>query len=82
MTETSPLFVAYSPPTQPPSQWVRGALSLGIKRLGREADHSPAPSVEITNEWRHTSTPPIRPSWRGAELKHGDKFTFTLPGLT
>jgi hypothetical protein len=26
-------------PTQPPIQWVTGALSLGVKRLGREADH-------------------------------------------
>jgi hypothetical protein len=26
-------------PTQPPIQWVRGALSLGAKRPGREADH-------------------------------------------
>jgi hypothetical protein len=28
-------------PTQPPIQWVQGALSLGVKRPGREADHSP-----------------------------------------
>jgi hypothetical protein len=28
-------------PTQPPIQWVPGALSLGVKRPGREADHSP-----------------------------------------
>jgi hypothetical protein len=27
-------------PTQPPIQWVPGALSLGVKRSGREADHS------------------------------------------
>jgi hypothetical protein len=27
-------------PTQPPTQWVAGALSLGVKRPGREADHS------------------------------------------
>jgi hypothetical protein len=26
-------------PTQPPIQWVPGALSLGIKMPGREADH-------------------------------------------
>jgi hypothetical protein len=34
-------------PTQPPIQWVPEALSLGIKRLGREADHSPPSSVEV-----------------------------------
>jgi hypothetical protein len=26
-------------PTQPPIQWVSGALSLGVKRPEREADH-------------------------------------------
>jgi hypothetical protein len=26
-------------PTQPPIQWIPGALSLGVKRPGREADH-------------------------------------------
>jgi hypothetical protein len=32
-------------PTQPPIQWVPGALSQGIKRPGREADHSPPSSA-------------------------------------
>jgi len=27
-------------PTQPPIQWIPGALSLGVKRSGCEADHS------------------------------------------
>jgi hypothetical protein len=34
-------------PTQPPIQWVQGALSLGIKRPGHEADHSPPSSAEV-----------------------------------
>jgi hypothetical protein len=34
-------------PTQPPIQWVPGALSLGVKRSGREADHSPPSSAEV-----------------------------------
>jgi hypothetical protein len=34
-------------PTQPDIQWVPGALSLGVKRPGREADHSPPSSAEI-----------------------------------
>jgi hypothetical protein len=34
-------------PTQPPIQWVLGALSLGQKRPGREADHSPPSSAEV-----------------------------------
>jgi len=31
-------------PTQSPTQWVPGALSLGVKRPGHEADHSPPSS--------------------------------------
>jgi len=45
---------------QPPIQWVRGAVSLGVKRRGCEADHSPPYSAEVYNEWRYASTPPIR----------------------
>jgi hypothetical protein len=33
--------------TQPSIQWVQGALSLGIKRPEREADHSPPSSAEV-----------------------------------
>jgi hypothetical protein len=33
--------------TQPPIQLVAGALSLGIKRPGREVDHSPPSSSEV-----------------------------------
>jgi hypothetical protein len=46
-------------PTQPPIQWVPGAVSLGVKRPGRVADHSPQSSAEV-NEWSYTPTPPIR----------------------
>jgi hypothetical protein len=39
---------ALSPvPTQPRIQWLPGALSLGVKRPGREADHSPPSSAEV-----------------------------------
>jgi hypothetical protein len=38
-------------PTQPPIQWIPGALSLGVKRPGREADHSPPSSAEGKNVW-------------------------------
>jgi hypothetical protein len=34
-------------PTQPPIQWVPGALSLGVKRPGRQADYSPVSSAEV-----------------------------------
>jgi hypothetical protein len=43
-------------PTQPPIQWVPGALSLGVKWLGREADHSPPSVPRSKNEWWYTST--------------------------
>jgi hypothetical protein len=46
-----------SGPTQPPSQWVSGALPLGVKRPGREANHSPPSSAELKNAWSYTSTP-------------------------
>jgi hypothetical protein len=50
-------------PTQPPIHWVPGALSPGVKRQEREADHSPPTSVKakktliyITGSlWRHQS---------------------------
>jgi hypothetical protein len=44
--------------TQPRIQWVPGALSPGVKRQGREADHSPPPSAEVKKMWIYTSTPP------------------------
>jgi hypothetical protein len=37
-------------PTQSPIHWVPEALSLGVKRPGREADHSLPSSAKIKNE--------------------------------
>jgi hypothetical protein len=34
-------------PTQPPILWVPGALSLGVERPGRDADHSSPTSAEV-----------------------------------
>jgi hypothetical protein len=34
-------------PTQPPIQWVPEALSLGVKQLGHEDDHSPPSSAKV-----------------------------------
>jgi hypothetical protein len=39
--------------TQPPIQWIPG-----IKRPGREADHSPPTSAGVRNTWIYTSIPP------------------------
>jgi hypothetical protein len=35
--------------TPSPTQWVPGALSAGVKRPGRGADHSLPPSAEVNN---------------------------------
>jgi hypothetical protein len=43
-------------PTQPPIQCVPGAVSLRVKRPGREADHSLPSSAEVKNAWSYTST--------------------------
>jgi hypothetical protein len=60
-------------PTQPPIQWVPGALSLGVKRPGREADHSSPSSAEVKNAWSYTSTPQyVFMAW--CLVKHRDKF--------
>jgi hypothetical protein len=37
----------------------------GVKRLGREDDHSPLASAEVKKMWIYTSTPHT-PSWRNA----------------
>jgi hypothetical protein len=37
--------------TQPPTQWVPGALSPEIKRQGREAEYSPSTSVKVKKMW-------------------------------
>jgi hypothetical protein len=54
---------------QPSIQWVRGTLSLGVKRPGREADHSLSSNAEV-KKWRELYIhSPTTPSWRGAQLK-------------
>jgi hypothetical protein len=66
-------------PTQPPIQWVPGTLSLGVKRPGREADHSTPSSANVKNAWSYTSTLPLR--LHGVVIsqeKHREKFTFTF----
>jgi hypothetical protein len=65
-----------SGPTQP-IQWVPGALYLGVKRPGREADHSPPSSAEFKMSGAITPLPNTS-SWCGAQLKHKDNFTFTF----
>jgi hypothetical protein len=44
--------------TQPYIKSVPGALSAGVKRPRREADHSPPASSEVKKIWIYTATPP------------------------
>jgi hypothetical protein len=69
-------------PTYPHIQWVSGAVSLGVKRPGREADHSPPSSAEVKNAWSYTSTPQHTfMAWCSFKKKrkaYRDNFTFTF----
>jgi len=53
-------------PTQPPIQWVPGALSLVVKRPGREADHSPPSRAEVKECVELYIHSPNTPSWHAA----------------
>jgi len=46
-------------PTRSPVQWVSGALFLGVKEPGFEADDSPPSSAEVKNVWSYTLTLPV-----------------------
>jgi len=53
-------------PTQPAIQWAPGALSLRVKRPGREADHSHPSSAKV-KEWVELYLHfPNTPLWRCA----------------
>ena len=53
------LFRPTPGPNQPPTQRVLEAVSSGVRRSWREANHSIPFSAEIKNEWNYTSTPSI-----------------------
>jgi hypothetical protein len=55
----------------------RVALSLGVKRPGREADHSHSSSAEVKNAWSYTSTPQYA-FMAQCLVKHRDNFYFTF----
>jgi hypothetical protein len=63
-------------PTQPPIQWVLHALPPGVKRQGRDADHSPPVSAEVKKMWIYTSIPIRLHSVVLNQLSTGDNFTF------
>jgi hypothetical protein len=68
------LFTTASRTALGPTQ--RG-LSLGVKRQGREADHSPPPSAQVKMRGAiHPLPQYVFMSW--CLVKHRDNFTFTF----
>jgi hypothetical protein len=67
--------------TQPPIQWVPGAISLGVKRPAREADHSAPSGAEVEECVEMCLHSPNTPSWRGAQFKktQGQLYLYLLP---
>jgi hypothetical protein len=57
-------------PTQPLIQRVPGALSLRVKRPGRETDHSPTSTAEVKECVELYLDSPNTPSWRGAQINN------------
>jgi len=64
-------------PTQLPIHWVPGAPSLGVKRMGGEAGHSPPSSAQV-EEWVELYLhSPNTTSWCDAQLKaHGQLYLY------
>jgi hypothetical protein len=65
-------------PTQTPIHWIPGALSLRIKRPGREADHSPPSSSEVKEGVELYHHFPNTPSWRGVQKKAQEQIYLYL----
>jgi hypothetical protein len=68
-------------PTSCPIQWTSWALSLGIKRPGREAHYSTAISAEIKKTW-YMHPFPHTSSWRGASLYLRSSFRAAMGNLS
>jgi hypothetical protein len=65
-------------PTQHTAQWVPGAVSLGVKQQGHEADHSAPSSAEIKSGG---AVPPLPIRLHGMLNKLGTGTTIPLPYL-
>jgi len=60
---------------QPPIQWELGALTQGVNRPGREADHLHVCNEEVKNTWSYTFVPPhVFMAW--CLIKNRDDFIF------
>jgi hypothetical protein len=67
-------------PTHPPTQWVPGVPSLGIKQPEHEADHLPLSHAKVKNAWRNTSTPQyVFMEW--CLIEHRDTLPFYVPSM-
>jgi hypothetical protein len=64
-------------PTQPPVQWEPWTLFPGVKRLGREANHSLPSSAEVENGDIITAFPHTS-SWHSASLSTGTTLYFAF----
>jgi hypothetical protein len=59
---------------------VPGAISLGVKRPGREADYSHPSSAEVKSEWCYTSTPQYTlMAWYSVNKSTGTTSPLPLP---
>jgi hypothetical protein len=63
-------------PIQPHMEWLPRVLSIDIKWLWYEADHSPPSSAEVKNEWSFTSIPPY------VHGMHRDNFIFYFQNVS
>jgi hypothetical protein len=69
----------WSPPSLLSSGY-RELFPWGLKRPGREADHSLPTSAEIKNMWNHPPSPSTTTSWRTAYFdKHWDNNFYMIP---
>jgi hypothetical protein len=70
----------WSPPSLLSSEY-QGLFPGGVKRLKREADHSPPSSAGVKG-WMELYLHSLNASsWRSAQLKHRDIFSFTFMGV-
>jgi hypothetical protein len=66
--------------SKPPIQWVQGVVSLGLKRLGREADRSRPSSADVKECVELTST--LQYVFMARYLvRHMSNFTLSIYGV-
>jgi hypothetical protein len=73
-------FVQTGCGVQPDSYPMHIGVSIpGIKRPGRESDHSPPSRAKVKNAWSYNSTPPyVFMTWYLDKHRNNFTFAFTL----